>query len=78
MSVEEAGIWSLVSGDLAPLFNAGLRRPFNGTVGYAIADQKAPAFFSGYLIEKTLSVDSVFVFLLIFCAEFRQVLHELC
>jgi tellurite resistance protein TerC len=39
-----------------------------GTVGADIADQKALEFFSGYLIEKALSVDNVFVFLLIFTA----------
>ncbi|MEG2961640.1 MAG: TerC/Alx family metal homeostasis membrane protein, partial [Janthinobacterium sp.] len=32
------------------------------------ANQKALEFFSGYLIEKALSVDNVFVFLLIFSA----------
>ncbi len=36
--------------------------------GPEIANQKALEFFSGYLIEKALSVDNVFVFLLIFSA----------
>ena len=40
----------------------------NQTAGEAIANQKSLEFFSGYLIEKTLSVDNVFVFLLIFSA----------
>jgi tellurite resistance protein TerC len=68
VSVKEAGIWSLVWVSLALLFNGGLWWYLNGTVGPEIADQKALEFFSGYLIEKALSVDNVFVFLLIFTA----------
>ena len=68
VSVKEAGIWSLVWVSLALLFNGGLWWYLNETAGAAIANQKALEFFSGYLIEKTLSVDNVFVFLLIFTA----------
>ena len=68
VSVKEAGIWSLVWVSLALLFNGGLWWYLKGTVGPEIADQKALEFFSGYLIEKALSVDNVFVFLLIFSA----------
>lgn len=68
VSVKEAGAWSLVWVSLALLFNAGLWWYLKGTVGSEIADQKALEFFSGYLIEKALSVDNVFVFLLIFTA----------
>ncbi len=68
VSVKEAGIWSLVWVSMALAFNGGLWWYLNGTVGAAIADQKALEFFSGYLIEKALSVDNVFVFLLIFTA----------
>lgn len=68
VSVKEAGIWSLVWVSMALLFNGGLWWYLKGTVGAEIADQKALEFFSGYLIEKTLSVDNVFVFLLIFTA----------
>ncbi len=68
VSVKEAGIWSLVWVSLALLFNGGLWWYLKGTVGAEIADQKALEFFSGYLIEKALSVDNVFVFLLIFTA----------
>jgi tellurite resistance protein TerC len=50
------------------LFNGGLWWYLNETAGAAAANQKALEFFSGYLIEKTLSVDNVFVFLLIFTA----------
>jgi tellurite resistance protein TerC len=68
VSVKEAAIWSLVWFSLAMIFNGGLWWYLNGTAGPEIANQKALEFFSGYLIEKTLSVDNVFVFLLIFAA----------
>ncbi|HEX8612869.1 MAG TPA: TerC family protein [Telluria sp.] len=68
VSVKEAGAWSLVWVSMALLFNGGLWWYLKGTVGADIADQKALEFFSGYLIEKALSVDNVFVFLLIFTA----------
>src|SRR5471032_991740 len=66
--VKEAAIWSLVWVGMALIFNGGLWWYLNGTVGPEIANQKALEFFSGYLIEKALSVDNVFVFLLIFGA----------
>ncbi|MFH2134246.1 MAG: TerC family protein [Pseudomonadota bacterium] len=68
VSVKEAAIWSLVWFTLALLFNAALWWHLNATVGPEIADGKALEFFTGYLIEKSLSVDNVFVFLLIFSA----------
>ena len=68
VSVKEAALWSLAWFSLALVFNAGLWWYLNGTVGAEIADRKALEFFTGYLIEKSLSVDNVFVFLLIFAA----------
>ncbi|MBB5369284.1 MULTISPECIES: TerC family protein [unclassified Janthinobacterium] len=68
VSVKEAAIWSLVWVGMALMFNGGLWWYLNGTAGPEIANQKALEFFSGYLIEKALSVDNVFVFLLIFGA----------
>ena len=68
VGVKEAATWSLVWVSLALLFNGGLWWYLNGTAGPEIANQKALEFFSGYLIEKALSVDNVFVFLLIFSA----------
>ena len=66
VSAKEAALWSLAWFSLALAFNAGLWWYLNGTAGQEIANQKAIAFFTGYLIEKSLSVDNVFVFLLIF------------
>ena len=68
VGVREAALWSLAWFSLALAFNAGLWWYLNGTVGAEIADRKALEFFTGYLIEKSLSVDNVFVFLLIFTA----------
>ncbi|MDO9188956.1 MAG: hypothetical protein Q7U24_03735, partial [Sulfurimicrobium sp.] len=58
VSVKEAAIWSLVWVSLALLFNAGLWWHLSGTAGQAVADQKALEFLTGYLIEKSLSVDN--------------------
>lgn len=66
VSVKEAATWSLVWISLALLFNAGLWWYLNDTAGPEIADRKALEFITGYLIEKSLSVDNVFIFLLIF------------
>ncbi|KAF0202091.1 MAG: TerC family integral membrane [Gallionellaceae bacterium] len=66
VSVREAAIWTLVWVSLALAFNVGLWWYLNGTDGQEIADRKALEFLTGYLIEKSLSVDNVFVFLLIF------------
>ena len=58
VSVKEAATWSGVWVLLALVFNAGL---------YAFAgEQKALEFATGYLIEKALSVDNIFVFVVIF------------
>ncbi len=68
VGVREAALWSLVWIVLALLFNGGLWWHLRDTAGAAVADAKALEFFSGYLIEKALSVDNVFVFMLIFGA----------
>jgi len=60
VSVKEAAIWSLVWISLALLFNAFI---------YMISGQdRAIQFLTGYLIEKSLSVDNIFIFVLIFTA----------
>lgn len=68
VGVKEAATWSAAWFGLAMVFNGGLWWYLNGTAGPEVANIKAMEFFSGYLIEKTLSVDNVFVFLLIFTA----------
>ena len=68
VSIKEAASWSFAWFALAICFNAGLWWYMQGTVGAEVADRKALEFLTGYLIEKSLSVDNVFVFLLIFTA----------
>ena len=38
----------------------------DGAAGREIANEKAAEYFTGYLIEKSLSVDNIFVFLMLF------------
>ena len=66
VSVREAAAWSIVWVSLALLFDFGLWIYLSDTVGREVATAKAMEFLTGYVIEKSLSVDNVFVFLLIF------------
>ena len=68
VSVKEAATWSIAWVSLALGFNALLWWYLTGTAGAEIANQKATEFLTGYVIEKSLSVDNVFVFLMIFSA----------
>jgi tellurite resistance protein TerC len=68
ISVREATIWSAVWISLSMLFNAGIYFFWQDLAPgspYSNGDA-ALAFFTGYLIEKSLSVDNIFVFVLIF------------
>jgi tellurite resistance protein TerC len=58
VSVKEATVWSAVWVALALLFNAG--------IWWLRGPEPAVQFFTGYLIEKSLSVDNIFVFALLF------------
>lgn len=66
VSVREALGWSLVWIALALAFNALLWWYLDGTAGRDIANDKATEFFTGYLIEKSLAVDNIFVWLMLF------------
>ncbi len=66
VTVKEALSWSLVWVCLALLFAALLWVYLNHSVGPDVASQKSLEFLSGYVIEKSLSVDNIFVFLVIF------------
>lgn len=68
VGVKEAAAWSAAWLALALTFNGLLWWYLKDTAGEAVADAKALEFLTGYLIEKSLSVDNVFVFLLIFGA----------
>jgi tellurite resistance protein TerC len=58
VSIKEATLWSIVWISLAMVFNLGIY--------FAWGQQKALEFLTGYVIEKSLSVDNLFVFLMIF------------
>lgn len=66
MTLKQAACWSLVWVSLALLFNFGFWYYLNQTAGRAVADTQALAFLTGYLIEKSLAVDNVFVWLMLF------------
>lgn len=67
IGVKEALNWSLVWIGLSFLFNALFWWAVKDSTGSnAIANEKSLEFLTGYLIEKSLAVDNIFVFLLIF------------
>jgi len=66
VGAREALIWSLVWFSLAMLFGAALWAWLDHTSGRAIADARAMEYVTGYLLEKTLAMDNIFVFVMIF------------
>ncbi len=58
VSVKEALTWTFVWIFLAMVFNA--------VIWFWRGQQQALEFFTGYLVEKALSVDNIFVFLVVF------------
>lgn len=68
VGVREALSWSALWVGLALAFAAGLWLWLDHSVGREIANLKATEFLTGYLIEKSLSVDNIFVFLMLFTA----------
>jgi tellurite resistance protein TerC len=67
VSVKQAVNWSLVWVGLSFVFNVLFWFAIRDTTGSsAIANEKSLEFLTGYLIEKSLAVDNIFVFLLIF------------
>lgn len=64
----EALTWTLVWVSLALLFNAG--------VYFYLGPTKALEFFTGYIIEESLSVDNLFVFIMIFSYFHVSKIHQ--
>src|SRR5258708_11369686 len=60
LRVREALVWTAVWISLALLFNLG--------VYFWFGSERALEFLTGYVVEKALSVDNIFVFLVIFSA----------
>ena len=66
VSLKEAAVWSLIWIGVALLFNGAIWWYLDANAGQELANQKAMEFFTGYLIEKALAVDNVFVWLMLF------------
>ena len=58
VSTKEAGIWTIVWISISLLFSV--------FINFEYSSEKALEFLSAYLIEKSLSLDNIFVFVLIF------------
>lgn len=81
VSMREAGVWTLIWVALSLLFVALLWWQLGGAgddaAARAMARDKAFEFITGYLVEKALAVDNIFVFLMVFTyfavpAEFQK------
>ena len=68
ITFKESVAWTVVWIALALLFNLGIT--------YFLGEQKGLEFFTGYVIEKSLSVDNVFVFTLLFSYFSVPLLHQ--
>jgi tellurite resistance protein TerC len=65
-SRKQTVIWSIVWISLAFAFNVFVYYVVSDLAGHTLGMFKAKEFFTGYLIELSLSIDNLFVFLLIF------------
>ncbi|MEK5768219.1 MULTISPECIES: TerC family protein [Acinetobacter] len=68
VKVRTAAYWSIAWVSVATLFGGGLWLYLEQTAGAAIANTKVMEYFAGYLLEKSLAIDNVFVWLMIFAA----------
>ncbi|WP_074383798.1 TerC family protein [Acinetobacter pseudolwoffii] len=68
VKVRTAAYWSIAWVSVATLFGGGLWLYLEQTAGTAVANAKVMEYFAGYLLEKSLAIDNVFVWLMIFAA----------
>ncbi len=68
VKIREALVWSAIWISLALVFNAGIYFGWNHIYPNSDMTNKEAglAFLTGYLVEKALSVDNIFVFLMVF------------
>src|SRR5690606_7139179 len=66
VSLKSSFIWSGVWIGLSLLFNAFLWLYLAQSHTISFANKKALEFFTAYLIEKSLSMDNIFIFVMIF------------
>ena len=62
----KAGLWSLVWVAVSFVFVGWLWWYLDGSQGRDVANTVSMQFITGYLVEKSLSIDNIFVFLMIF------------
>jgi tellurite resistance protein TerC len=66
VSFKEATIWSIVWVTLALIFNFLFYQYASSKFGAEIGKQSALEFLTGYILEYSLSIDNIFVFVLVF------------
>lgn len=66
VSTKEALTWSLIWVAVAMAFNLWLYLYLGGKYGEEVASQKSLEFLTGYILEKSLAVDNLFVFVMLF------------
>jgi tellurite resistance protein TerC len=66
VSFKEAATWSGIWVGVSLLFAAAIWWYLDGAAGREVANTKSLEFITGYLIEKSLAVDNVFVWLMLF------------
>lgn len=66
--IRQAALWSMAWVVVSALFAGGLWWYLNDQSGAVLAKQKTLEFVTGYLLEKSLAIDNVFVWLMIFGA----------
>ena len=66
VSFKEATIWSIVWVSLALIFNFLFFQYASGKFGADIGRQVGLEFLTGYILEYSLSIDNIFVFVLVF------------
>jgi len=66
VGMREAAIWSVIWVLVSFVFVAWLWWGLRDTQGPEVANSKALEFVTGYLVEKALAVDNIFVFLMVF------------
>lgn len=66
ISLKQAACWSLIWIALSLLFSVALWGDFNQTFGHKVANTQTLAFLTGYILEKALAMDNVFVWLMLF------------
>ncbi|YCH30055.1 TerC family protein [Erwinia sp. D4-22] len=66
MTLKQAAVWSLVWVSVSLLFATAFWWYLDGSMGREAANTQTMAFLTGYVLEKALAVDNVFVWLMLF------------